>query len=84
MYQEKSGNPDCMTVDDEPIISLPKSRAIKKRDTNLSTVQCDQIGRSFAFWAIVYFGQFLYNRSSPNFWTNFLREKKVRINFGKK
>jgi hypothetical protein len=49
-----------------------------------STVQCDHIGRFFASWAIVYFGQFFYYRSSPNFWTVFRRESFVGIIFLRK
>jgi hypothetical protein len=37
--------------------------------TPLTRDQGDQVGRIFAYWAIVYFGQFLENhRSSPNSW----------------
>jgi hypothetical protein len=38
----------------------------------LSSLQGDQIGRIFAPWVIVYFGQFFENyRSSPHFWSTF-------------
>jgi hypothetical protein len=33
--------------------------------------QGDEIGRIFAYWAIVYFDQFFENfKSSPNFWAH--------------
>jgi hypothetical protein len=36
--------------------------------------QCDQIGRIFAHWAIVYFGHSFENyKSSAHFWTSFVR-----------
>jgi hypothetical protein len=38
-----------------------------------SNDQGDEIGRIFAVWAIVYFGQFFFNRTiSAKFWTIFL------------
>jgi hypothetical protein len=37
--------------------------------------QGDQIGRIFAFWAIVFFGQNLENyRNSANFWATFFHD----------
>jgi hypothetical protein len=39
--------------------------------------QGDQIGRIFAFWVIVYYGQFCENDiSSPNFWASFINGKR--------
>jgi hypothetical protein len=46
--------------------------------------QGDQIGRIFAHWALVVFGQLFENyRSSPYFWAIFPR-KKLCIDFNKK
>jgi hypothetical protein len=42
-----------------------------------TTVQGDQIGRIFAYWAIVFFGQFFYYRSSPYFRYFFLTIDRV-------
>jgi hypothetical protein len=42
--------------------------------------QGDQIGRIFAYWAIVYFGQFILNyRSRPNVRTTFFQQKKMHV-----
>jgi hypothetical protein len=42
--------------------------------------QGDQIGRYFAHWAFVYFGQFFKNCiSSPNLLLLFLPEKVIRL-----
>jgi hypothetical protein len=47
--------------------------------------QGDQIGRIFAYWAIVYFGQFYENyKRIPNFLGNFFPPQKLCINFDKK
>jgi hypothetical protein len=35
----------------------------------VTAFQGDQIGRIFDHWAAVYFGQFFYCSSSPNFWS---------------
>jgi hypothetical protein len=43
----------------------------------MTSKQGDQIGRIFAFWVIVYFGQFLENnKRSPNDWTTFSHGKR--------
>jgi hypothetical protein len=43
---------------------------------NLAATQGDQIGRIFAFWAIVFSGQFFENkRSSPKLWATIFRSK---------
>jgi hypothetical protein len=34
-------------------------------------MQCDQSGRIFAYWAIVYIGHFLNNKISSAFWDTF-------------
>jgi hypothetical protein len=46
--------------------------------------QGDQIGRIFAYWAIVYFGKFdeIY-RNSPNFWANFFHDTSYVLNLTK-
>jgi hypothetical protein len=46
--------------------------------------QCDQIGRIFAQWAIVYFGQLLKkHKSSPNFCATFSLKYRQCINLVK-
>jgi hypothetical protein len=43
----------------------------------MASEQGDQIGRIFAFWVIVYFGQFLENnKRSPNDWITFSHGKR--------
>jgi hypothetical protein len=43
-----------------------------KANSHLPWLQGDQIGRIFAQWAIIYYGQFLENyRCSPHFWVTF-------------
>jgi hypothetical protein len=43
------------------------------------------IGRIFAFWATIFFGQSFENsRRSPNFWATFFPRKKLSSKSGKK
>jgi hypothetical protein len=43
-------------------------------------MQGDQIGRFFAAWVIVFFGQFFVNyRLSPNFWGYFFHGKNCAL-----
>jgi hypothetical protein len=43
-------------------------------------VQCDQFGRIFVKWEIVYFGQFCeYYKSSPNFMATFFHGKSYKL-----
>jgi hypothetical protein len=50
--------------------------------------QGEQIGQIFAFWAIIYFVQFLYCGSGQDLWTNLFHVKVVymyiltKIGFG--
>jgi hypothetical protein len=54
-----------------------KTRAPNKVDRN----QGDQIGRIFAQWANVYFGQYFEkHKSDPNFWATF-SEDEVKYKF---
>jgi hypothetical protein len=46
--------------------------------------QGDQIGQIFAYWAIVYFGQFFENDIiSPNFWATLFNGKSYVVIFTK-
>jgi hypothetical protein len=47
--------------------------------------QGDQIGRIFAYWAIVFFGQFIENyRISANSWATFFHSISYALIFTKK
>jgi hypothetical protein len=47
--------------------------------------QGDQIGRIFAYWAIVYFEQFIkLHRRSPDIWTAYFHEKSYVLILPKK
>jgi hypothetical protein len=58
-----------LTLDWSPFFELRslqqrRSKRKQKRKKKLKMEQGDQIGRIFAYWAIVYFGHFLNFRSS--------------------
>jgi hypothetical protein len=43
-----------------------------------SGIQCDQIGRIFASWVIVFLGQFFLElRNGPDFWATFFLPQKI-------
>jgi hypothetical protein len=67
----------------EPL-KRPRSSLSNLADELACHFQGDQIGRIFAYWAVVYVGQFSENyRSSVNSYTTFSRYT-LCINFGKK
>jgi hypothetical protein len=58
---------------------------LKRTDQKNSWSQCDQIGRIFAYWAIIFVGKSFKNYTrSPNSRAAFFPPKKQCINFGKK
>jgi hypothetical protein len=52
---------------------------------HIAQSQCDQIGRIFAYWVILYSGHFLKNyRSGQHFWASLFHGEHYASIFGKK